>query len=226
MGYCIDLSRIGIGEYKNKLKSRTLIPSQMILKENMEQRFACFEKAGVKTVADLLALLKRPETVRELLKQECLDEEYLAILKRQINGTQAKPRKLDDFKWIPAEVLKGLQRHGIRNTKQLYAVVMNGRERRKLFEEPGLDKNELLPLLKQTDLTRIQWVNSTFARVLYEAGYDTVGKVQKADAKTLYKRVVELNKAENLYSGKIGLKDMAICIEAAGELEPEMEQEV
>jgi len=78
-------------------------------------------------------------------------------------------------------------------------------------------------LLKLSDLTRIQWVNTTFARVLFAAGFDTVEKVSKASHEDLYNKVALKNEAMKLYKGKIGLNDMKLCIEAAKYIDIEIE---
>jgi hypothetical protein len=195
----------------------------MILKENLDIRFSYLKKIGIKTIAGLLALLKKKGEIKELSKQEFFSEEYLTVLLRHLKGLQAKPRKLDDFKWISADIIKKLQNERIKNTKQLYEVILTRKSRKDLVNKLCVNEKEVLKLIKQTDLTRIQWVNSTFAQVLYEAGYDTVEKVKKANSEILYKKILEINKAKNLYKGNIGLNDMKICIEAANEVDFEIE---
>ncbi len=68
------------------------------------------------------------------------------------------------------------------------------------------------------DLSRIKWVNHTFANVLYEAGYDTVEKVAKADPAVLYETIKALNEKRQLYKGHIGKNDMQLCIEFANDV--------
>ena len=106
---------------------------------------------------------------------------------------------------------------------QLYEYALTDKGFNSLLQISGSDKNILTKLIKQCDLTRIQWVNSTFARVLYEAGFDTVSNVASADHETLYRKITEINRDNKYYKGKIGLNDMKICIEAAGEVEQEID---
>ena len=74
-----------------------------------------------------------------------------------------------------------------------------------------------------TDLSRIRWVNHTFASVLYKADYDSVEKVAHADYQTLYEDVKKLNDERNLYKGQIGVHDMKLCVEAAQDVSLEVE---
>ena len=84
-----------------------------------------------------------------------------------------------------------------------------------LSQQTGIDKNELLRITKLVDLSRIRWVNHTFAYVLYEVGYDRVEKVAGADYKDLHDKINRLNQERKLYKAHIGLHDMKLCVEAA-----------
>ena len=80
-----------------------------------------------------------------------------------------------------------------------------------------------MKLAKLTDLSRIRWVNHTFAYVLLEAGYDTAEKVAAADYKALYETVKTLNEEREIYKGHIGVHDMKLCVEAAEDVSLEIE---
>ena len=223
MGYSIDLNTISIEQYKEKLKKKNLIPSRMILKENLDERFLCFKKIGITTVFELLSVLKKKEKFKELSKQKGFSVDYLTILLRELKSIQSKPIKLGDFKWIPTDTIEKLEYDGIKNTQQLYDKVLTRKNRKDLSNRIGVSEKEILEMTKLTDLSRIQWVNLTFARVLYETSYDTVEKVKKVNYETLYKKIKEVNKEKSLYKGNIGLNDMKICIEAAKEVSLEIE---
>ena len=47
MGYNIDLSTISIDAYRTKLEKSDLLPSRMILKEDINERFKSLENQGV-----------------------------------------------------------------------------------------------------------------------------------------------------------------------------------
>ncbi len=75
--------------------------------------------------------------------------------------------------------------------------------------------NEIVRLSRLVDLSRIRWVNHTFAYVLLEAGYDSTEKVVNADYKELYEIVKKLNEDREIYNATIGLHDMKLTVEAA-----------
>jgi hypothetical protein len=70
-------------------------------------------------------------------------------------------------------------------------------------------------LVQLADLTRVQWVSPTAARMLVEAGYDSVSKLAVADAEDLCEALVRINEGGRFFKGKIGLRDIKRLVKAA-----------
>jgi len=223
MAYYINLSAIDIDEYQKKLEKSDLLPSRMILKQNLAESFTAFKKSGIKNVFELQQLLKKKEKIQEYSKSSGLSEQYLAILIREINSLQPKPNNLKDFKGINDEVLMELEKLGIKNTFQLFGKVISSENRKKLAMVTGVAEKDILELTKLADLSRIRWVGSTFAQVLYVSEFDTVEKVANADFQNLHHAILKTNKEKNLYKGQIGLHDMKLTVNAAKELSLDIE---
>jgi hypothetical protein len=223
MGYYIDLSSINIEDYKEKLANSIQIPSRMVLKERIDERFDQFKKLGINNVHELQLTLKKKGKLKELSKDILFPEEYLTILLRELNSIQVKPNKLKDFIGISADTISKLEKIGIKDTLKLFDKVRTIQNRKELATKTGINVNEILELTKFSDLSRIKWVGATFAKVLYNSGYDTLEKVSKANHEELHKAIVKLNKEKNLYKGHIGLNDMKICVLAANEVPLEVE---
>lgn len=199
-----------------------MLPSRMILKEKLEEHFAFFKNAGFKNVHQLQQLLKKKENIKELTIAG-LSEEYLTILLREINSIHPKPNKLKEFEGMNEEIISKLEKIGIKDTVALFEKVKTPDDRKKLADKTGLTQDEIIVLTKLTDLSRIKYVGATFARVLYEAGFDTAEKVAMADFNDLYNRITKLNKERNLYKGNIGLNDMKLCVLVAKDVPLEIE---
>jgi len=224
MSYLIDFKKITLEQYKKELEKRTFIPSRQILKDKADIHFNVFVKANIKTLEELFSVLKNSKLKAELLnKNKNVSDEYLTILLRELKSIQPKPVKLRDFTWISNNTIDKIEKAGISNTQMLYEKLGKSYEREKFVNTFGIDEHEIIELLKLSDLTRIQWVNTTFAHVLFAAGFDTVEKVSKASSEELYNRVALKNEAMKLYKGKIGLNDMRLCIEAAKSIDIEIE---
>lgn len=223
MPYHIELSTITIDNYKEKLKSAYLPPSRKILRERIEERFGRFKEIGVTNVKELVILLKMKEKVTQLANIECFKGEYLTILLRELNSILPKPNKISDFRGIPDEVVKKLEVIGIPNTLKLYPRIVNKKTRIELSETTGIPYNQVLELAKLTDLSRIKWVGATFARMLLDIGVDSVEKAAKAKPEVLHRQLNEINANNNYFKGHIGLNDIRIFVQAAGEVPIEVD---
>lgn len=223
MSYSVDFAKVTLEQYKKELEKRTFIPSRQILKDKADAHFSEFKKANINTLEQLFSVIKNNKTKAELLRNKNISDEYLTILLRELKSIQAKPVKLKEFTWISSSTINEVEKSGISNTQMLYEKLGKSNERKKFVETTGIDEYEIIELLKLSDLTRIQWVNSTFAHVLSAAGFDTVEKVSKADPEDLFNKVALKNEEMKLYKGKIGLNDMKLCIEAAKSIDAEIE---
>lgn len=223
MGYYIDLEEISIDKYKEILKSADLLPGRMILKDNIDINFEIIKNQNVKNIDELLKILSNKKKLQDFSKQNNLNENYLTILNREIKSYRQKPNNIKDFPGITEDIALKLENIGVKNTFQLYDKILTSKSRLEISNKSGINENEVLKLAKLTDLSRIRWVNHTFAYVLYEAMYDTVEKVANAEYKELCESVKQLNEDRNIYKGHIGVHDMKLCVEAAKDLIPEIE---
>lgn len=223
MGYYIDLEKITIDDYRTKLESAYLPPSRMVLKDKLDKRFGYFKSIGIKNVKELILLLKKKDKFSELSKIDCLSDDYLTILLRELNSTLPKPNKIIDFTEIKKDTIDKLEKIGITNTENLFDKVIKRADRQKLAVSTGIYESDLLELTKLADLSRIKWVGVTYAQMLYDLGVDTVENVSKSDPFDLHIRINQMIKEKNIFKGAIGLNDVKILIESASELPLEIE---
>lgn len=187
----------------------------MPLREGLEENLHTLKTHGVQNLAQLLEALKNKGKLQEFSARSGLSEEYLSLLKRMISGYHPKPNRIKDFPGLDQDLVLRLEGLGIKNTLQLFDR-LNTPEARQLFtQETEIDKDTVLRLTRLTDLSRIRWVNHTFAYVLLEAGYRSVEEVANAHPQRLYETIKQLNSETNFYKAHIGLRDMKRCIEAA-----------
>ena len=223
MGYYIDLKSISIDKYKDILRSTELIPSWKILEENIDDNLDVIKSHNFKNLDELLTALKSKDNVKILSKKCGLPEKYLQTLKRVINGYRQKPNNIKDFSCIAKDTVEKLERIGIKNTLKLYEMILTADKRETLSKNTEIDEKEILKLTKLTDISRIRWVNHTFAYVLLESGYDTVETLAKADFKILYTTIKKLNEEKEIYNAHIGERDIKMVIESAKMLDIEIE---
>ena len=223
MGYYIDLKSISIDKYKEILKTTELIPSWKVLGKNIDKNLNIIKNQNIENLDELLTALKNKDEIQEFSKQSGLPADYLEVLKRVVKGYRQNPNKIKDFTCIPEVVSNKLEKLGIKNTLKLYNEVLTRQKRTEFSQKTGISMDEMIRLAKLTDLSRIRWVNHTFAYVLLESGYDTAEKVANADYKKLYETIKKLNEKRKVYNAHIGERDMKMVIESAQSLVFEIE---
>jgi hypothetical protein len=185
--------------------------------------FNYFKSIGIINLFKLQQILKNKKKLTELSKVNCFSEEYLPFLLREINSIHPKPNKIREFVGISTDTISKLEKFGITDTFCLFDKVKTPESRKKLGGEADVKDSELLELTRLTDLSRIKWVGTMFARVLYEPGFDTVQKVADASYEDMYRRITQINRERNLNKGHIGLHDMKLCVDSAKEVPLEIE---
>jgi len=223
VGYYIDLSVISIDEYMRKLKKADLVPSRMVLKEEVESRFKKLEKQGISNLEELQKALKKKDELKEFALKADISEDYLVILVREINSINPKPNKIKDFIGISPDIAIKLEEIGVKNTPRLYDKVISIQKRKELADKIGISESVMLELTKLTDLSRIKWVGETFARMLYDVGYDTAEKFANSDYEEAYEKIKKLNNEKKYFKGNIGKHDIKVCVEAAQDVNFEIE---
>ena len=223
MGYYIDLGAISIQQYKGMLKTADLLPSWKILENDVDTNLDKIKKQGIQNLNDLLAALKTKTKIQEFANKAGLSIEYLTVLRRVVNGYRPKPNRFIDFPEIDVQVVENLAKLGIKNTFHLYPHILTAQKRLELAKRSGISESKINRLARLTDLSRVKWVNHTFAYVLFEAGYRSAEEVANADYQEMYLRIKKLNAERKIYKGQIGEKDMLRCVDAAKALTFEVE---
>ena len=214
-GYYLDLEAFGLFKLKDSLVHGRLLPSQQILLEQIDERFAVLEQLGFENLEQLQKALKNKKAVQSFAAESGIPADYLTVLRREVNSYQPKPIKLADFPGVDPVAVAKLNRLDIKNTKQLFSHILTPEDRRELADQNQIDDEDILELTKLTDVARTKWVGSKFARLLVESEYDTVEKVAGSDYEELYDALVRVNDEKDLYQGKFGLDDMKAWVSMA-----------
>lgn len=218
MGFYIDLEKISIDQYKELLTTRYLSPSRTLLRDDIDRIFKIIKTQGIGHVEALFNALKSKKKLQDFSLKTGITEDYLTILIREIKSNKQSPVKIKDFPGISEDIVSKLEKLGIKTTLHLFDKVLTPESRKALATEAGIDETQLLKLTKLSDLTRIRWVNHTFAFMLYEVGYDTIDKVVDADYEAMHTAIAKINNEYSFYKGTIGVNDIKLCIEVAADI--------
>lgn len=206
--YHLDLNSFRLSKLKGILEAIQLLPSQRLLQEQLDERFAVLEQHGIENLAQLQSELKTKAKLASFANATGLPIDYLTILRREVNSYQPKPINLRDFPGVNPDTIQKLEGAGIKNTKQLFPHVLTSDMRASFVERLQIDADEVLELTRLTDVARTKWVGPKFARLLVKSDYDTVEKIANADYEELYQALVQVNEEKGIYKGGFGLDDM------------------
>lgn len=204
--YRIDERSIDLDALQDRLRSTDLIPSQKLLLDGLDETLTSLSKAGVTSLEDLRNALKTEKSLTFLSESSGVDISYLRLLKRVINGFIPKPRSLREMDWLEADVVKSLNKEGIKNTRYIFEAACGGVA--ELAKNTGMSQKVARELLSISDLCRIQWVSPSFARALIAAGASDAGAVAAADPETLFAAIKKVNHNAKFYKGTVGLRDI------------------
>lgn len=218
MAYHMDFSKTSLADLKAKLERTDLIPSQLPLMEGIDGKLAALKRAGVSSLEDLSRSLKGKRGPAALAEASGVEEGYLVLMRRAIEGFRPKPVGLGEYPGIPPSVVRALEGAGIRDSKALFEAAPDAKAAAALARRAGVPAAELRELLCLADLSRIQWVGAAFARALYAAGYRSPRDIAAATAEAVYEAAVRANADGRYYKGKVGLRDMGRLVALAGDL--------
>jgi hypothetical protein len=213
--YYIDLEQVSLERFRRMLASKTLLPSRQILHEQLEARFQTLAAQGIRTLQDLHDALKTKRDVARLAETSGLPQAYLTILRREVNSYIPRPVNLDKIPELDPDHLERLAEVDIKHTRHLYERAGQADEREALAERVGIPPDALLEIVKLADLARILGVGGVFARLLYEAGIQTVEAFVDQPPKVLLARVQAANEKKGYTRVTLTEEDLAYCMETA-----------
>ena len=171
--YYLDLSAFSLEKLKYLFETTRLLPSQQILQENMDERFACLERIGIENLAQLQEKLRSKKVVQAFAASTGLPIDYLTVLRREVNSYHPKPIKLGNFPGVRQKAVLNLEQAGIKTTKQLFAKVITEEDKISLCRTDQIDYEDILDLTKLTDVVKINripnsqdcWLHPTMIRL-------------------------------------------------------------
>ena len=211
--YYIDLQKYDLQKFKQSLKRRDLIPSRVILKENLDKRFEILGNQGIKTLKDLIDALKSKQKIESFSQKSGLPIDYLTILRREASSYLPNPVKLDKFTWIDKSTVDILDSLGIKNTKQFFEK-MNTVGMEKFSLETGISSDKLQEIYSLSDLARLYGVGPVFAKLIYDVGILSAKKFVTISGK----KFIEIYEKKLKKKADFSISDIDFSIELAREL--------
>ncbi len=207
MAYHIDAEKVSLDDLQKRLEATDLVPSRASLKEGAAGKMRALEEQGVTTLAGLRNEIKNAKHLAAIAKATGIEEQYLVLLRREIEGYFPRPVDLKTFTWLPGDDIARLEQKGISDTATLYEMADNAQKRTALAKSVDVPVATLEALIRLADLMRVQWVMA--------ACYDSAARVAAADPAELCEALMRVNSGDKFFKGKIGLRDVKRLILAA-----------
>ncbi len=166
----------------------------------------------------MIAVLKSKQKLEKFSQESGLPKDYLVILRRQANSYIPKLVNLRDIPAVDPEQIEKLVSVGIKHSKHLFERAKSRADRAELSRLADVPGEDLLELVKLSDLARIGGVGPVFARILYEAGADSPEEFLKHSPDELFERLHAINKEQKYTRIMPSVKDIKFCLETAKEL--------
>jgi len=213
--YQMDLSRISLLDLQNRIQHGRVLPSRIILKEDLIDRFSTIRSTGVSDLSELQIKLKTKKKMKSYSIETGLAIDYLTILRREINSFISNPFPLSKIPDLPEDNIRRLETAGIKSTLHMFENGKTKEMRKELANRIGVSENSILEMVKLSDLSRIMGVGPVFARTWYLSGVDTVEKVASMDPVSIFNKLSITYEQQGFESVDFVQRDIDWCIDAA-----------
>ncbi len=218
VSYGLDLSQIKLDEFRTMLKEEDLLPSRVILRDNLDLHFDKLQTAGLITMQDLVNRLSTKRKVETFSETTGIPVDYLTILRRQARSYLVNPVNLKEIPGVIPETVQKLAKMGVTNSKHIFDRCLSPNQRIGLANELKVPIEEIIELAQLSDLARAGWVGPIFVRLLHSAGVHSIKELADSDAAELFQRTLHVNQKHNLTKAAYTQKDVLACIETAKKL--------
>ncbi len=212
--YYLDLEKYSLHKFKENLQKREMIPSRVVLKEDIEENFRIFDLHGIKSLKALLDLLKTKPKIEEFAKKSGLSVHYLTVLKREAGSYLPSSVNLIKFPGIDSKTVESLEKIGIKTTKQFFSKINTGEDINTISEKTSISIDKLNELVSLSDLARLYGVGPVFARIIYKSGIDSVESFTKYTAEEF----IKIYEKETQKKADFSIADISFSIDLAKEL--------
>jgi hypothetical protein len=211
--YHIDLTQFDLETFRHVLEAGKLLPSERILGEKMPERFATLESVGIENLQDLADALSTKKKLAQFAQETGLPQQYLVVLRRRVGAYTPKPVPLAKFPGVDSRYTERLAAVGIKHSKHLFERTKSKRDRAELAALADVPGDALSELVKLSDLVRAPYVGPVYARILYEAGADTLEKLAKSAPDTLLTRMIAVNEEQQITKAAMPNEDLGPWLE-------------
>jgi len=195
--------------------SRDMIPSRVILKDEIIERFAKLERKNITNLKELIDRLKTKPKIEQFSYESGLSIKYLSILNREAKSFLPNPIRLDKFPGVETKYIDKLEDVGIKNSRQLFNNANDKNKRNQLSQKTEIPIEIINELVCLSDLARVYGVGPMFARIIYNVGIKTVKEFVEIPAEEF----IRIYEEKEQKKADFGINDIQFSLELAKELD-------
>jgi len=210
--YSPNLSSISLEEFFGLLKQKTMLPSRIVLQENVDEIYSVLKEHGLKSMADLTDKVKTKKRVLEFAAESGMDQELLILLRREALSWIPKPLPLKSMPGVPRALSENLETADIKHSKDLILHLQEAGSLDLLAANIGTGAVSLRTLIGMADLSRVNGIGPVFLRILAEAGIDTLGQLLEYEAQELVDLVLQTAENRGEKALPLTAADMEYCL--------------
>ncbi|MGB2984218.1 MAG: hypothetical protein WBC63_10245, partial [Candidatus Bipolaricaulia bacterium] len=125
------MAKLPLGWLRDKIESHEIVPALKMLQEKIPERFAALRRAGIETVAAVVAALKTRTHIAAFADRTGIPGDYLLWLGREARSYRPNPFALRGIPGVSAELIARLEGAGIKSTKARLNRAAGKAERRR-----------------------------------------------------------------------------------------------
>jgi hypothetical protein len=135
--YSIDLERFSLEKHHHILATDELLPSQRILKDNLDEYFAVLKSMGFENVQQVFNALSTKRKQEAFAQESGIPLGYLVILRRHIKSYIPNPIRFQDIPGLDPDHVERLAEAGIKHTRHMFEHVTTPAKRTSYPKQRG-----------------------------------------------------------------------------------------
>lgn len=122
---------------------------------------------------------------------------------------------LGELRGITDAVLNALKAQGISDSDSLLEAARTPKDRHDLAAVTGVAGKVILELANRADLARVKGIGRVYSDLMEEAGVDTVKELAQRSARSLHKKLIEINSVRQFTQRPPSVEQIGDFIEQA-----------
>ncbi len=213
--YHLNLEKYSLEKFKHNLESREMIPSRVILKDDLEARFKKLGRSGITNLKELTDRLTTKPKIEAFAETTGLSIEYLTLLNREAKSYRPSPVRLDKFPGISPDVVKRLDAEGLKNSRHLLKEAGDHEDRTRLSQTTDIPMGIINELLGLSDLARAYGIGPVFARLLYDVGIHSIKEFTSKTAE----EIIRIYEEKEQKKADFGINEIQFSLVMAKDLD-------